>query len=45
MIEPSLAHMIDMVVGLFEESGHMVIVYLVVDRVTIPPWFDQATIP
>jgi hypothetical protein len=37
--------MIDMIVGLFEESGHMVIVHLVVDCVAIAPWFNQTAIP
>jgi hypothetical protein len=45
MIEKSLSHMIDMVVGLFEEGGHMVIVHQIVDRVAFASWFDQAAIP
>jgi len=45
MIGQSLAYMIDMVVGLFEEGSHMVIIQLVVDGIAFASWFDQAAIP
>jgi hypothetical protein len=45
MIGQSLANMIDMVVGLFEKGGNMVIIHLIVNGIAFAPWFDQATIP
>jgi hypothetical protein len=33
MIGQSLPHMIDVIIGLFEKSSHMVIIYRVVDGV------------
>jgi len=45
MIGQSLPYMIDVVVSLFEESSHVVIVYSVVDDDAFAPRLDQAAIP
>ena len=44
MIGELLPHMIDMIVGLFEEGSHVVIIDGVVDDIALTPWFDKATI-
>src|SRR6266699_3084980 len=45
MIGQSLPYMIDVIVGLFEEGSHVVIIHCVVDNVPLTSWFDQAAIP
>ncbi len=44
MIGEPLTHMIDMVVSLFEECSHVVIIDGIVDDISLSPWFDEATI-
>jgi hypothetical protein len=44
MIGKSLPHMVHVVIRLFEESGNVGIIHLVVDHVPITLRFDQASI-
>ena len=45
MIGKSSPHMIDMVVGLFEEGSYVVVIDGVVNDITLTPWPDEAPIP
>ena len=45
MIRELLPYMIDVVIGLFEEGGHMVVIDRVVDNVPFASRFHEATIP
>ena len=45
MIGKSSPHMIDVVVGLFEECSYMVVIDGVVDDIAFTPWSDEAPIP
>ena len=40
LIREPLPYMIDMVVGLFEESSHVVVIDSVVDDIALAPWFE-----
>ena len=44
MIREPLPHMIDVVVSLLEEGSHVVVIYGIVDDISLSPWFDEATI-
>ena len=44
MIREPLPYMIDMVVSLFEEGSHVVVIYTIEDDISRTPWFDEATI-
>ena len=45
MVWECLPHMIDVVVSLFEEDSHVVVIHGVVDNIALTPRFDEATIP
>jgi hypothetical protein len=45
MIRKPLPYMIDMVVGLFEEGRHVMVINPVIDDIALTPRFDEATFP
>jgi hypothetical protein len=45
MIRKSLPHMVNVVIGFFEEGGYMVVIDGIVDDIALTLRFDEATFP
>ena len=45
MVGQSLSHVIDVVVGLFEEGSHVVVIDAVVHDIALASRFDESAIP
>jgi hypothetical protein len=44
MIREPLPYMIDVEVSLLEEGSYVVVIYGIVDDISLSPWFDEASI-